>query len=127
MFKLKIIDHFSSAHNLRGYRGKCEELHGHNYKVELVVQGEKLDKIGMLCDFKILKKNLDDILQELDHKYLNKVRPFNKINPTAENIAKYIFYEIRKRIQKLDLIVYEVIVWESENQCAVYSEDIEER
>jgi len=123
MFKLKIVSNFSSAHNLKGYRGKCEELHGHNYKVELIVQGEKLDRIGMLCDFKILKKNLDDIIKNLDHRYLNKLEPFNRVNPTAENIAKYIFYEIRKKIQKLNLSVGEVIVWESENQCAIYRED----
>lgn len=123
MFKLKIVREFSSAHNLRGYKGKCEELHGHNYKVELVIHGEKIDKIGMLCDFKILKKYLDDVIKKLDHKYLNKIEPFNKINPTAENIAKYIYNEIKFKIQKPKLKICEVAVWESENQCAIYKEN----
>ncbi len=122
MFKLKIIQSFSSAHNLRGYKGKCESLHGHNYKVELVVQGDGLDETGMLCDFKILKKHLDTTIKELDHSYLNKIKPFDKLNPTAENIAKYIYEKIKFKIQNLKLKIDEVIVWESESQCAIYKE-----
>lgn len=116
MYKIKIEGDFSSAHNLRGYKGKCEELHGHNWRVELVVSSGKLDNIGMVMDFKSLKEKLNNLLEKLDHKYLNNIAPFKKINPTSENIAKYIYDNLKKKIPGL----YSVTVWESDKACATY-------
>lgn len=116
MYSVKVEKDFSSAHNLRGYRGKCEDLHGHNWKVEIVVSSDKLDKIGMVADFKYLKARLNAVLEKLDHKYLNNVPYFKKVNPTSENIAKYIYVLLKKNIRGLALVT----VWESEKCCATY-------
>ena len=116
MYSIKIEAHFSSAHNLRGYKGKCEELHGHNWKVEIVVTKEKLDKIGMVMDFKYLKKELNQVLEKLDHKYLNKIPYFKRNNPTSENIARYIYEKLQNKVSGLN----SVMVWESENCSATY-------
>jgi len=118
MFSVKIEMDFSSAHNLRGYKGKCEELHGHNWKVELVASSAKLDKIGMVMDFKYLKAELKKILEKLDHKYLNKIPYFTRINPTSENIAKYIYDNIKRRVSG----VKSVTVWENSVSSATYEE-----
>ena len=90
MFEVMVLGEFSSAHNLRGYKGKCEDLHGHNWKVELIAQNNALDATGMVVDFRELKAKLNNVLEELDHKYLNDIDYFKKVNPTSENIAKYI-------------------------------------
>lgn len=119
MYSLKVESYFSSAHNLRMYHGKCEELHGHNWKVELVVAGEKLDKAGLLLDFKYLKNKLNAVLEKLDHKYLNRIAYFKKLNPTSENIAKYIYDSLKLEVRGLKSIT----VWESENSCATYYEE----
>ncbi|MCA1928036.1 MAG: 6-carboxytetrahydropterin synthase QueD [Calditerrivibrio sp.] len=119
MFRVRVIDHFSSAHNLRGYEGNCERLHGHNWKVEIVLQGDKLDNLGMLVDFKVLKKHLKNLLDELDHTYLNEHRYFKDVNPTSENMAKYIFMRMKEIFGDL---VYKVAVWESHNAVAEYFE-----
>jgi len=116
MFKIKVEAEFSSAHNLRGYKGKCEELHGHNWKVELAVVKDKLDKTGMVLDFKYLKAKLNSILDRLDHKYLNRIPYFKKVNPTSENIAKYIYDSLRQQVPCVD----SVTVWESDNSCTTY-------
>ncbi|MDD5155077.1 MAG: 6-carboxytetrahydropterin synthase QueD [Candidatus Omnitrophica bacterium] len=118
MYSIKVEEHFSAAHNLRGYRGKCEELHGHNWKVEAVVSCDKLDKTGMAMDFKHLKAALNKILEKLDHKYLNGISYFKKANPTSENIASYIYERLKPQVKALSAIT----VWESENACATYSE-----
>jgi len=118
MYSVKVEGDFSSAHNLRGYKGKCEALHGHNWKVEVVAQSEVLDKIGMLIDFKFLKKELNALLDTLDHKYLNKMPYFLKNNPTSENIAKYIYDKLKNKIPE----IYSVTVWESVNSSATYYE-----
>jgi 6-pyruvoyltetrahydropterin/6-carboxytetrahydropterin synthase len=96
MFKVKVKKDFAAAHNLRGYSGNCENLHGHNFLVEAVLSGDSLDECGMLVDFKVFKKELSDILNRLDHQYLNEISPFDEINPTSENLAKYIFEELKK-------------------------------
>ncbi len=113
MHKVSVIDYFSAAHNLRGYKGKCEELHGHNWKVEVSLESARLDKTGMVVDFKILKDKLKRVLKLLDHKYLNKLAYFKKTNPTSENIAKYIYDRLKCRVQS-------VSVWESHNSYATY-------
>jgi len=118
MYKLKVEGNFSSAHNLRGYKGKCEDLHGHNWRVEITVASSELDDIGMLLDFKFLKKKLNAVLEKMDHKYLNKLVQFKKINPTSENIAKYIYDQLKPRIPLLD----SVTVWENSTSSATYEE-----
>jgi 6-pyruvoyltetrahydropterin/6-carboxytetrahydropterin synthase len=116
MYSIKVEASFSSAHNLRGYKGKCEELHGHNWKIELVAAKDKLDKTGMVLDFKYLKTQLNSVLEKLDHKYLNGLPYFKKVNPTSENIAKYIYERIRRKVPATK----SVTVWESENSQATY-------
>jgi 6-pyruvoyltetrahydropterin/6-carboxytetrahydropterin synthase len=118
VYKVKVEANFSSAHNLRGYKGKCEELHGHNWKVEAVAGNSRLDKIGFVLDFKCMKKILNRLLDELDHKYLNKLAYFKKINPTSENIAKYIYDKLKPEIPEL----ISVTVWENPASCAIYEE-----
>ncbi len=122
MFILKVIKVFSAAHNLRDYKGKCENLHGHNWKVEVEVQGNKLGKAGMLIDFHELKERVADILVNLDHGYLNEIPPFDKINPTSENLAKYIFTSLTRHLPSAVCRLYKVTVWESDTACAMYKE-----
>jgi len=117
MYNIKVEADFSSAHNLRGYKGKCEELHGHNWRVELVAGSKKLDRIGMVLDFKFLKSRLNSVLDKLDHKYLNNAGYFKKVNPTSENIAKYIYDSLKDKVPGLESIT----VWESEESCATYN------
>lgn len=114
MYNIKVEADFSAAHNLRGYKGKCEALHGHNWKVEVAVGATKLDKTGMVLDFTDLKQKLHRVLEKLDHRYLNNLPYFKKFNPTSENIAKYIYDNLR--IQGLE----SVTVWESEKSAATY-------
>ncbi len=118
MYSLKVESTFSSAHNLRGYKGKCEDLHGHNWRVEITVKSKDLDNIGMVLDFKYLKKKLNAVLEKMDHKYLNKLSSFKRMNPTSENIAKYIYNQLKKPIPLLD----SVIVWENSTSSAIYEE-----
>jgi 6-pyruvoyltetrahydropterin/6-carboxytetrahydropterin synthase len=118
MYRVKIIKNFSSAHNLRGYEGNCEKLHGHNWKVEAALKGDKLDNVGMLVDFRVLKRALNAILDDLDHKYLNEHEAFTVINPTSENIAKYIFETLEVTFPNM---VDSVTVWESDDAAATYS------
>ena len=117
MFSVKVEVSFSAAHNLKGYKGKCEELHGHNWKVEVLVTKDKLDKIGLVLDFKYLKMKLSKVLEKLDHKYLNKIAYFKKVNPTSENIAKYIYNEVSRGLK-----VKSVTVWENATCSATYEE-----
>lgn len=118
MFNIKVESSFSSAHNLRGYKGKCEDLHGHNWRVQIEIEKKDLDKTGMVLDFRSVKMLLNSLLDKLDHKYLNKIPYFMKVNPTSESIAKYIYDTLKKKAPFLK----SVTVWESENCCATYSE-----
>ena len=120
MYYLKIKSHFAAAHNLINYQGKCESLHGHNWKVEVVIRGDSLDRAGMLVDFKILKEILEEILDTLDHKYLNELDFFQGISPSSELIAKYIFEQFEEKLDSHDVEVYEVFAWESASSCASY-------
>lgn len=120
MFYLQVEDDFASAHQLREYKGKCENLHGHNWRVLIRVKGEQLDKTGMLMDFGILKKLLKDTLDQLDHKFLNETPPFDAINPTSENIARHLYEEIGKRLPD-GVVPHAVTVWESEKCAATFS------
>ncbi|MHB8154473.1 MAG: 6-carboxytetrahydropterin synthase QueD [Candidatus Omnitrophota bacterium] len=118
MYSLKVQGAFSSAHNLRGYKGKCEDLHGHNWIVEIVISSAQLDDIGMVLDFKYLKKKLNACLEQMDHKYLNKLAYFDKVNPTSENIAKYIYKKLKPPIPLLNCVT----VWENSTSSATYEE-----
>ncbi len=123
MYRAGVWDHFSSAHYLRNYQGKCENLHGHNWKVELVVKGETLDKSGMLIDFGILKRYLKEVLDILDHKCINEEIDFFKVeSPSSENLARFIFSELSLRLKDYGVCIDYVKVFESENSFAIYSE-----
>lgn len=123
MYEVYKEKYFSGAHRLREYEGKCESLHGHNWKVRVFVGAETLDSLGMVIDFKKLKKRLVDVTEILDHKDLNAVPPFDKINPSAENIARFIYDELVKVINDERVQVVRVKVWESEGSCATYYEN----
>jgi 6-pyruvoyltetrahydropterin/6-carboxytetrahydropterin synthase len=122
MFTLCVKDSFSAAHRLEDYHGKCEELHGHNFTVEAIFTGEKPRKDGMVIDFKILKNYLKDIIEGLDHKYINELKFFNERATSSEFIAMYIFMELKKLSNEAPVSVSEVRVWESETAWASYSE-----
>ncbi len=122
MFEISVRMDFSAAHNLRGYQGKCEALHGHNWKVEVALGSADVDKIGMVEDFTVIREKLKEVLSLLDHKYLNTLSYFKKINPTSENIAKFLYGKMKERMKKHELKVVSVKVWETDNCCAVYSE-----
>ena len=120
MYTVAIERSFSSAHNLRGYMGKCESLHGHNWKVEVVVGAEKLDHLGMVVDFTILKEVTDALLESYDHTYLNEVPPFDRINPSSENLSQVFFDALSEKINDDRLRVQAVSVWESDRSKATY-------
>jgi len=122
MYKVKIISHFSAAHSLRNYKGKCEALHGHNWKVEILVLSDKLNFSGMVMDFSDLKKITSNVLEELDHHHLNELDYFKVYNPSSEEIAKYIFDKLKDEIAARDCKLGKVRVWETETSCAVYTE-----
>jgi len=122
MFHLTIYTHFAAAHNLINYQGDCENLHGHNWKVEVTVAAEDLDDAGLAIDFKILKKETNLILDRLDHKYLNDLEPFLDVSPSSEHIARYLYHELATNLNTGKVKVEKVNVWESENACASYTE-----
>lgn len=123
MYRLKVQDAFSSAHFLRNYQGACENLHGHNWKVELVVEGIHLNEIEILIDFKELKKILKEVLEELDHRLINDLPYFQSRNPSSENLARYIFEKVKEKIKEFPNVkVKEVSVYETEKASASYLE-----
>ena len=120
MYEVTIIKFFSAAHLLSEIGGKCEELHGHNFKVEITVAAEKLNSSGLLIDFRFLKKVLSEILEDIDHKHLNILNSFAGINPSAENIAKFIFEEMDLKLKTAAVNITRVKIWESENAAVTY-------
>jgi len=122
MYEILIKSDFSGAHNIKGYRGRCEELHGHNWKVDARFEIESLNDIGIAVDFKILKARLRNILKKLDHTYLNRLKAFKRKNPSAENIARYIYGKLKGSIREKDIFVKSVSVWESDTSRATYYE-----
>jgi 6-pyruvoyltetrahydropterin/6-carboxytetrahydropterin synthase len=122
VYELKIISQFAAAHQLREFHGKCEQLHGHNWKIEVYVKGESLGEDGLLIDFNVIKENTKKALQELDHKFLNDLSFFNKINPSSENIARYIYDYLSNRLNDQKVWVSRVAAWESDTACAAYME-----
>lgn len=122
MYRLRIITSFAAAHNLRNYQGDCENLHGHNWRVEVDVTARELDAAGLGIDFKILKAETMQILKTLDHKYLNELEPFRDLSPSSEQIARHLFHELSKRLGSQNVSVSSVSVWESDAACATYFE-----
>ncbi len=122
MYELKIISQFAAAHQLSGFKGGCENLHGHNWKVEVYVSGNELEENGLLIDFKIIKEKTKRLLGELDHKFLNELGPFKKVNPSSENIARHIFKSLSREINNGNITVSKVTTWESDSACASYTE-----
>ncbi len=123
-YELKIETAFAAAHNLLNYCGQCENLHGHNWKIEIYIRGSELDKSGMLVDFKVLKEHTNAILDTLDHTYLNELPMFVGESPSSELIAKYIFLELENRLEKLPVQVHKIVAWESEKAAASYYREI---
>jgi 6-pyruvoyltetrahydropterin/6-carboxytetrahydropterin synthase len=120
MFEVSVEYTFAAGHALRGYKGKCENVHGHNYKVQLAVGGEQLDAAGLLMDFVEVKRTIKQLVERLDHHFLNDLAPFDKLNPSAENIAKYFYDEIAPEVARRDLRVQAVTIWETDSTSATY-------
>lgn len=122
-YTLKVLTDFASAHTLRDYPGACARMHGHNWKVEAEVVATELDAVGMGVDFKEIRRAAKDIADRLDHQYLNDLEPFDRVNPTAENIAAYFYKELCAKLNGPALRVSSVTLWETERACVRYTED----
>jgi len=120
MFEVSVEETFSSGHALRGYKGKCENVHGHNYRVRVTLAGAKLNNIGLLVDFAELKRVLRGIIAGIDHQFLNDLEPFRAVNPSAENLAKYFYEQTERGLRELgeSAGISEVIVWETDTSSA---------
>lgn len=122
MYEIKVITTFSAAHSLRDYPGNCKNIHGHNWKVEVAMQSRGIDNLGIAIDFRMLKQEVEGLLQRLDHTYINDNPPFDAMNPTAENMSRWIYETLSKRLNNSNSKVSRVSVWENENSSASYSE-----
>ena len=120
MFKLKVTTHFAAAHQLKMVAEKCENMHGHNWKIEVTISGHQLNDAGVLIDFGDLKRHVSGIMDTLDHKFLNELDIFSDGNPSSENIALYIAESLNRRISDDGIQVDRVTAWESEDACATY-------
>ena len=122
MYNLKVCTSFAAAHCLINYQGDCENLHGHNWKVEVAVTARELDRAGLGIDFKLLKHETNELLKSLDHKYLNDLAPFLETSPSSENLARFIYSELAMKLNNDNIKVSVVTVWESDFACASYYE-----
>lgn len=120
MYELKITSQFAAAHQLREIRGGCENLHGHNWKIEVSVIGSELGKNGLLIDFRLIKSETKRVIDELDHKFLNELAPFENAEPSSENISRHIFESISRKLNIQGVKVSKVTAWESDSACASY-------
>jgi 6-pyruvoyltetrahydropterin/6-carboxytetrahydropterin synthase len=120
MYELKVVTHFSAAHQLTMVGAKCENMHGHNWKIEVYVAGKKTDNAGVLIDFGVVKKHVAEIMALLDHKYLNELDYFEESQPSSENIAFLVAKQLQQRLEGTDVSVSRVSAWESEDACATY-------
>lgn len=123
MYEISVESHFDAAHFLRGYRGKCEALHGHRFRVVAKVNAHELDDTGMAYDFAELKRHLNDILSRFDHTCLNNAPPFDKINPSSENIATVIYNELKPKLTGAPVSISSIEVWESPQTWVTYRPD----
>ena len=125
MFQVTVEDTFAAGHYLRNYRGKCENPHGHNYKVRVTLYGEELDRAGLLLDFKDLKDVMRDTVDRFDHQMINDLEPFTVLNPSAENLAKYFYDQTQAKLRSATngrVRVKDVSVWETDTTTATYFE-----
>ncbi|MGA2191896.1 MAG: 6-carboxytetrahydropterin synthase QueD [Nitrospirota bacterium] len=122
MYELMIETKFAAAHQLRNYNGRCERLHGHNWKVKVYIMSDVLNDIGLAMDFKALKDDTNEVISVLEHSFVNEVAPFTEINPSSENIAKWIYETLAKKINTESIQVSMVTVWESDTASASYFE-----
>jgi 6-pyruvoyltetrahydropterin/6-carboxytetrahydropterin synthase len=122
MYEVSVEETFAAAHNLRNYKGKCEDLHGHNYKIRVVLCGKELDSTGLLYDFVNLKQVIRSIIASLDHKYLNELPPFDTLNPSAENLARHIYDQAARQLPASPngAGIASITVWETETTAATY-------
>lgn len=120
MYSLLVKTHFDAAHFLKDYPGECANLHGHTWKIEVVVEGEELNEIDILYDFKDLKKATNQVIKRFDHKYINEIKPFDKKSPTGENLSRYIYDELEKILPE-NISLKEIRVWESDSACLTYN------
>lgn len=120
MFEVSAEETFSAGHALRGYKGKCENVHGHNYRVRVTMAGEQLDANGLLVDFVEIKRAMRVVIEKLDHRLLNEVPPFDAVNPSAENMARYFYDEVSRELASAPARVTEVKLWETETASATY-------
>ena len=122
MFQVSVEETFSAGHALRGYRGKCENVHGHNYRVRVTVEGPQLDSIGLLCDFTDIKRAVREVIAGLDHQFINDLPAFRSVNPSAENLAKYFYDQVSGQLNVLapGARVTDAIVWETDTASAQY-------
>jgi 6-pyruvoyltetrahydropterin/6-carboxytetrahydropterin synthase len=125
MFEVTVEHTFAAGHSLREYKGKCENVHGHNYRIQVTVEGEKLNRIGLLVDFVDLKRAVRQVSEKLDHQFINDVEPFTTLNPSAENIAKYFYDEVSKILNlngfnEHPVRIGQITVWETDTSIAVY-------
>jgi 6-pyruvoyltetrahydropterin/6-carboxytetrahydropterin synthase len=120
MFEVSVEQTFAAGHALRNYRGKCENVHGHNYRVLVTIQGAQLDSIGLLVDFVEVKKLMGRVVDRLDHQFINDLAPFDILNPSAENMAKYFYDEISAGLGSSQVRVGEVKIWETDTSSATY-------
>lgn len=123
MYEIKIITQFAAAHRLENFQGKCESLHGHNWKVEVFLVGDRLDEVGLLLDFGEVKARTHELLEEIDHRYLNELPAFQNQNPSSENLARYLYTQLTGSLNRDGVRVSRVSVWESDSACASYYQD----
>jgi 6-pyruvoyltetrahydropterin/6-carboxytetrahydropterin synthase len=122
VFELKVISHLAAAHQLKDLAGPCERLHGHNWKIEVCVRGETLGPNGLLMDFKAVKQATERVVQEMDHRFLNELAPFQDRSPSSEHIAQHIFRSLASSLNAEQVKVCSVTAWESDTACATYTE-----
>ena len=120
VYEIKILTQFSAAHRLENFYGKCEALHGHNWKVEVCLMGDRLDEAGLLQDFGVVKARTREVMEELDHKYLNELPAFSRQNPSSENLARHLYERLGAVLNRAGVRVSRVSVWESDTSCASY-------
>ena len=124
MFEVSVEQTFAAGHALRGYKGKCENVHGHNYRVRVTIEGERLNSIGLLVDFVEMKRLMKEIIEYLDHRFINDLPPFDEVNPTAENMALWFHERVQEKLDsgaaEVPVRVTEVTIWETDTNIATY-------